>query len=49
MTETPATGGVRLRFTASPTVVLALDPILTLLGLGPIPCVDLPITDTTCR
>jgi phospholipid/cholesterol/gamma-HCH transport system substrate-binding protein len=44
----PETGGVRLRFSGSPTVVLALEPILELLGLGPLPCIPLPIGDTTC-
>jgi virulence factor Mce-like protein len=44
----PRTGGIRLRFTGSPTVVLALDPILHLLGLPSLPCVDFPITDTVC-
>ncbi len=44
----PTTGGVRLRFTSSPTVVLALEPILDLLGLGPLPCIEFPISDFAC-
>lgn len=43
----PDTGGARVRFTGTPTTLLALQAIFDLLGLGEVPCVS-PLGDVEC-